>query len=543
MRKPMILMTVVLTLLTLTIAAGGARANDADVYDVSLQNYNSAGSKTVDVQFSLAQKNVFPDGLADGNSAAYNDRLWVFVKYWNNSWAANHEWKHATLVTGGSIGTFSGGVGIADGKGAFCRTGVNQTLRWAVGTDETGIDGSQTFKVRVFAIEVVLIPTGAFWVGSGGTEDGSFTAGPWTTPAAPVPFKITSQGAITIANSSPNLWGISSTGNNTIGPAGATAAAFPTGYNAFYCMKYEISQKEYCNFLNTLTREQQSNTSATARTALVLASSATNSSLIYAMYNSGTLTNRNTISCSTVAANLPIIFSTTTPWRACNYLCWADLCAYADWAALRPMTELEFEKACRGRKSATDTAAANVTADEYAWGEATIFTTAYTLSNDGTAQEAASNQSTSLGNCSYNTTDGSIDGPLRSGIFAASSTSRVTSGASYYGVMELSGNLWEKCVTVGEDTKGRLFDGAHGDGILATDGNAWDAGTTLQYWPGYVSGSHEVTKAGALGSGFRGGYWCLYDNSLARVSDRSSGADSYADRYHYYGGRCVRTSP
>ena len=39
---------------------------------------------------------------------------------------------------------------------------------------------------------------------------------------------------------------------------------------------------------------------------------------------------------------------------------------------------------------------------------------------------------------------GSIDGPLRVGIFAANSlnTGRITAGASYYGIMELSGNLW-----------------------------------------------------------------------------------------------------
>ena len=36
--------------------------------------------------------------------------------------------------------------------------------------------------------------------------------------------------------------------------------------------------------------------------------------------------------------------------RPCNYLSWDDAMAYADWAALRPMTELEFTKACRGDK-------------------------------------------------------------------------------------------------------------------------------------------------------------------------------------------------
>ena len=31
-----------------------------------------------------------------------------------------------------------------------------------------------------------------------------------------------------------------------------------------------------------------------------------------------------------------------------TYISWPDLLAYADWAALRPITELEYEKAARG---------------------------------------------------------------------------------------------------------------------------------------------------------------------------------------------------
>ena len=46
------------------------------------------------------------------------------------------------------------------------------------------------------------------------------------------------------------------------------------------------------------------------------------------------------------------------------YMCWADCATYADWAGLRPMTELEFEKACRGPLKPVP--------DEYAWGTAAV---------------------------------------------------------------------------------------------------------------------------------------------------------------------------
>ena len=141
-----------------------------------------------------------------------------------------------------------------------------------------------------------------------------------------------------------------------------------------------------------------------------------------------------------------------------------DGAAYSDWAGLRPLTELEYEKACRGTLTPV--------ADEYVWGTATIADSAYTLSNAGANNEGiASNYSSGAGNASYGTTDGSIDGPLRVGIFAANSlnSGRMTAGASYYGIMELSGNLWERPVTIGNAT-GRGFTGLHGDGALDASG-------------------------------------------------------------------------
>jgi formylglycine-generating enzyme required for sulfatase activity len=189
------------------------------------------------------------------------------------------------------------------------------------------------------------------------------------------------------------------------------------------------------------------------------------------------------------------------------------------------MTELEFEKACRG----TGLAVAN----EYAWGSTGIADNEYTIINGGTTSEAIApaSYSTTVGNAAYILTiplTGSIIGPLRLGIFAGTpgNTGRVTAGATYYGIMEMSGNLRERPVTVG-NTTGRTFAGAHGNGTLDAAGNA-DASN----WPG----------TGALGAGFRGGSWSNAGTYL-RVSDRVSAANTSDIRSISYGGRGIRLVP
>ena len=66
-----------------------------------------------------------------------------------------------------------------------------------------------------------------------------------------------------------------------------------------------------------------------------------------------------------------------------------DGAAYADWSGLRPMTELEFEKACRGNQTPV--------ANEFAWGTASI-TAATGISNDGAADEV---DGTAGANCEF----------------------------------------------------------------------------------------------------------------------------------------------
>lgn len=229
--------------------------------------------------------------------------------------------------------------------------------------------------------------------------------------------------------------------------------------------------------------------------------------------------NRHTISSD---GGSPATYSAAVPARACNFLSWADGAAYADWSGLRPMTELEYEKASRGTLAPV--------ANEYVWGSLSVHASVYMITNDGQAN-ATVDASSSTGNASYNTTDGPTNnGPLRVGIFAASKSmgtpTREESGATFYGVMEMGGNLYERPVTIGNGT-GRLFTGTHGDGVLTTSGVA-NAGT----WPG-TSGVGAGFRGGSLGAG----------SSRLRVSDRTRAVSANANRANAHGFRAVRSAP
>jgi len=206
---------------------------------------------------------------------------------------------------------------------------------------------------------------------------------------------------------------------------------------------------------------------------------------------------------------------------AMNYMSWADLTALLDWSGLRPMSELEYEKAGRGSRGVSSPIAA--VSGEYAWGSTSI-TQATTITNSGLGSERGQSGS----NIAYGNAAG-VQGPLRVGSFAKGVTTnmRVNSGGGFYGAMELSGNVWERAVTVGNST-GRAYEGRyHGNGVLDSSGNP-----NVTSWPG----------TGVNGAGFRGGDWLNHDG-LARISDRATAASSLTSRAANRGGRGVRSAP
>jgi formylglycine-generating enzyme required for sulfatase activity len=256
-------------------------------------------------------------------------------------------------------------------------------------------------------------------------------------------------------------------------------------------MKYELTQDMWVAFLNHIPAAY-----ATAR-------------------NVSTTYGRNSIS---VASG---VYSTSRPYVPVSGMTTNEILSFLDWAALRPMTELEYEKACRGPVYPV--------ANEYAWGTALIASSAYTYSNTNDSNETiATNYTTSAstGNAITPTTEGTLDGPARSGIFAAhgSNSGRLTSGASYYGIMEMTGNVNE-IVIVLETATGRSFDGRNGDGELN------------------LSGLYNTTNWSTCGDyRIRGGSFHLASNEISRRTEANVGGANPC-WVGTFGIRGVRTAP
>ncbi|MEL6141078.1 MAG: SUMF1/EgtB/PvdO family nonheme iron enzyme [Bacteroidota bacterium] len=275
-------------------------------------------------------------------------------------------------------------------------------------------------------------------------------------------------------------------------------AAFPKGFNAFYCMKYETSQDQWIGFFNTLSQTQKMALDITGPEGK----------------NSDDEFIRNAISWLD-AGNA----TTTNPDVPVSYVASSFALAYLDWSGLRPMTELEYEKACRGTLAPVP--------NEFAWGNFNIHPSTYTYANEGSPQEAITNPGSGAGNCLYQNTNGTPSGPKRCGIVAASAllNNREETGGSYYGIMEMSGNLYERAVTVGTP-EGRTFTGLHGDGAITNAGAANVAGWT----------TNTNTFLGFRGGGYPNG------DQFIRVSDRNDAALDFSGTNGRIGFRGVRTA-
>jgi hypothetical protein len=219
-------------------------ANNVALTNVSvINNVNNTGKI---IQFDLTWDNSWRTA-STGNW----DGVWVFFKFKDNDgkwYPLRFTGTDNTMPPGATydMGNNGGLIGI----GMFIyRSGLGSGTATANGI-KAGIQNYPgTFDVRGYAIEMVYIPQGSFYVGDEGST-GSYQNG--TTSNT---YQVTGNGnGITIGTATNNL-------NDPLITNGFTGTipGFPTGYAPYWIMKYELSQGAYRDFLNTLTYTQQTN--------------------------------------------------------------------------------------------------------------------------------------------------------------------------------------------------------------------------------------------------------------------------------------------
>jgi hypothetical protein len=225
----------------------------------------------------------------------------------------------------GLVGTFVRRA--VEGKGPVAAQGVAAV--WDLAANRGIPKDLKGVSIRAFGIEMVYVAEGPFYLGSGGTELNRFfqyTDGSQDRQ----PYRVTIAGRVPTGRQQGKLW---ATG---IAPEdkGEIPASFPNGYAAFYCMKYFITQGQYADFLNTLTETQARGRFHIAGHGHWINRVGESPNYIY--------------SASGRPPNDYFRPRATERDQRCPWLSWADGAALAAWAGLRPMTELEYEKACRG---------------------------------------------------------------------------------------------------------------------------------------------------------------------------------------------------
>jgi len=486
-------------LMALIFTVGVVRANNISVSNVTLAGQNvSAGVNNAAnftyIEFDLTWENSWRTSSAPNNW----DAAWVFVKYRTTGSSA---WEHVKLAPSGHntsptspTTSYSVQVGLVDESvahnattnpavGAFIYRSANGSgtfsandirLKWFY--RDNGVGDNDIIDVEVYAIEMVYVPDGSFWLGNNGSTANINV--PYYKMGSPnTSYEITSEASIASSGTGGSTgqliypeWGT----NNLV----TIPASFPKGYNGFYCMKYEASQQHWVDYLNTLTAAQQANMPTTTYSRIGISVSAG-------------------------------VYSTTLPFVPMNGVIWPDVAAYLDWAGLRVMSEFEFEKACRGPQTPVT--------EEFAWGSTSRTNHAGTVNNSGLTNEVSAVTGANT-NLSWTTIP--TNNPLRCGSFATSSSTRVQAGASYYGIMELTGNLWER-VAAPVNFNGALttYSGLHGNGILTSAGYA-----DVSNWPGLSSGFISSTGVGLSATSCRGGGWYEVNAlsvNLGRIADRA----------------------
>ncbi len=393
-----------------------ASANNMLVQNVTTLG-NDPVNQTIQVQFDISWDNSWRDVIN-------YDAAWIFMKFKD----ANGLWQHVQLNQSGSLN----GTGTANtlqvtsdkvgswlyrsalGSGTFNSTGIQ--LQWNYGL--SGLTNVTGLEVRVFAVEMVYVPEGDFNVAKEFYFQTSFDGptGIFRAPGSNFPvinsrltpilnyFDGAYADSLTIPLSSLRIKGDAGIDANNDGVI--DNPSYPTGFRAFYAYKYELTQQQYADFLNTITSSQITTLGVTGGI---------------------TLSNGQ--------------YFSSNPNYACGNSNPDRLLSYADWSGLRPMSVLEFNKCSYGPLQP-------------------VF-----VGNGG--QNCAGGGGGINGYTAAGSTSMVFCGLTNVGSKAGQTTSRASSGAGYFGQMDLTGNAIEPVFSMRDLNKSYLI---HGDGNLGVNG-------------------------------------------------------------------------
>ena len=440
-----------------------------------------------------SQSEAFVSFTVSWKNAWHNDRnhdaIWLFAKFQGqNGWP-----RHARLAQSGHRVQPLGNAGLKlhispseDGIGAFLivsanyRGDINAQVTLQLDTTQFADFNPRTSIMRVYGTEMVFIPQGAFYLGDPdpvAQKFGAFYQSDGSGEMKACYAVVSENQVIAVGPEDGQLYYKSQTAIYQGDQAGPVPASFPKGVQPFYIMKYELTQGQYADFLNGIAHDQ------------------TQFRANFGVKNYRALR-------GTIDLREGIYFAGSSS-RPCNFYSWDDAMAYADWAGLRPMTELEFTKACRGPVQPSSM--------QYPWGAQPKESVLRVVNQNDDLVMVGGMQESALTNAN-----------------------RHLLGASYYWVMDLAGSVWERVITIG-DARGRAFTGQHGDGSLDAYGFA-----NVADWP---SGNRENGGFGFRGGGFytHGQPYGIF-NPYSPIAFRRFGAWSGGVRKEAYGGRFVRTS-
>ncbi|NNE25843.1 MAG: SUMF1/EgtB/PvdO family nonheme iron enzyme [Saprospiraceae bacterium] len=465
-------------ILIVCLSSSNLISSNISVDNIRLVNRDGVAQSPFSIIFDISWDNAW-------HNEKNHDAAWVFMKYsgyWNNHVkvaATGHRvLKNRTESNNPTIQVSEDGVGLYILPPEDFRGHTSYKVQIVIDTTGAVPSWSKIKDVKVHAIEMVYIPQGGFEVGSpdadaikraafySSNNEGGYKGS----------FTIKSEDEIQVGPEEDKFYYWSESALYNGDQKGPIPSDFPKGYDAFYIMKYELTQGQYAAFLNDIP--------------------------VNWTYLRSPLGGRDYYKKRGGIRLEKGIYKADAPTRPMNYVSFTDGLAYSDWAGLRPITELEYEKAARGPAPPKDA--------EFVWG----------TSNYNNLERYVNTQAELV--FTHDIDEGDLNDDNRD-VF----------GASYYWVMDLSGSVWEKVITVGNEI-GRQFKGSHGDGNLDF-GNA-----TNEDWP---TSDNEKGGFGYRGGGYYEVGTTYSDfNPHSPIGYRYYGAWSGGPRYISYGYRAGRSA-